>query len=85
MAAYFFTPPALKQIKKLSPKDQKRIIKKLDFFCQKNPLQFADSLTDFRLGGFRFRIGDYRVIFDKEPDGSILILAIGHRKEIYKR
>lgn len=84
MYRYEFPPTALRQLKKL-PKDvQKRIIEKLDFYCdQPNPLQFADFLTDHRLGQFRFRIGDYRVVFDME--GEVLtILAVGHRREIYK-
>jgi len=85
MSKYFFTSPALRQIKKLPKDTQKRIIRKIDFFCLKNPLDYADFLTDTRLGSFRFRIGDYRVIFDKESDNSILILVVGHRREIYKK
>ena len=34
--------------------------------------------------GFRLRVGDYRVIFTIERD-KILILKIGHRKNIYDR
>jgi mRNA interferase RelE/StbE len=34
-------------------------------------------------GTYRFRIGDYRVIFDIY-DENIAILRIGHRKSIYK-
>jgi mRNA interferase RelE/StbE len=34
--------------------------------------------------GYRFRVGDYRVIFDMERDKLvILVLQIGHRKNIY--
>lgn len=36
------------------------------------------------LGSYRFRIGDYRVVFDLEGD-QIVILRVGHRREIYKR
>jgi len=49
-----------------------------------NPLQYAESLTDPELGSYRFRIGDYRVIFDIESN-DIVVLRVGHRKEIYKR
>lgn len=49
-----------------------------------NPLQYAEPLTEPELGGYRFRIGDYRVIFDMEGD-DIVVLRVGHRKEIYKR
>ena len=34
--------------------------------------------------GFRLRIGDYRVIFVIDK-GRILILKVGHRKNIYER
>ena len=47
-------------------------------------MAYAESLTDSELGTYRFRIGDYRVVFD--IDGSeIIILRIGHRRELYKR
>ena len=82
---YEFTSLALKQISKL-PKDvQKRILKKLDYYCQQNNiLKYADFLTDTKLGDFRFRIGDYRVVFDVEGE-VLLILSVGHRREIYKK
>jgi mRNA interferase RelE/StbE len=79
-----FTHFAFRQLKKLDKKIQKRIINKLKFFAsQKNPLQFAEPLRDRRFGQFRFRIGDYRVIFDVER-GKIIILKVGHRKDIYR-
>jgi mRNA interferase RelE/StbE len=79
-----FTHSAFRQLKKLDKKIQKRIIKKLKFFAsQKNPLQFAEPLRDRRFGQFRFRIGDYRVIFDVEKE-KIIILKVGHRKDIYR-
>ncbi|MBL7078288.1 type II toxin-antitoxin system RelE/ParE family toxin [Candidatus Shapirobacteria bacterium] len=85
MHKYFFTSPALKQTQKLPKNIQKRIIKKLDYYCQKDPFIYAESLIDSRLGDYRFRIGNYRVIFDKESLNSILILKVGHRQNIYKK
>lgn len=41
-------------------------------------------MTDPKIGTYRFRTGDYRVIFDIEGK-DIVILRAGHRKEIYKR
>ncbi|MDP2630801.1 MAG: type II toxin-antitoxin system RelE/ParE family toxin [Candidatus Uhrbacteria bacterium] len=81
---YYFKAHALKLLKKL-PKDvQIRMIKKLDFFCsQDDPIDFAESLVRSELGSYRFRIGDYRVIFDLEDDG-IIILLVGHRRDIYR-
>jgi len=81
---YTFKPRALKQLEKLPKKIQKRIINKLDFYVsQKEPTAFSETLTDLRLGSHRFRIGDYRVVFDVEKN-YIIVLLVGHRKEIYR-
>lgn len=85
MVRYFLTSPALGQLRKL-PKDvQKRIIIKLDYYCQNDPVNYANVLIDSRLGNYRLRIGDYRVIFDKTSQNSIEILKIGHRRDIYRK
>lgn len=83
---YFFKKSAIQDLKKL-PKDiQKRIFDKLDFYIIKNnPLKFAEPVKDKMLGDFRFRVGHYRVIFDLDSkNNKIIILTIGHRKNIYK-
>jgi mRNA interferase RelE/StbE len=35
------------------------------------------------MGQYRFRIGDYRIIFDLAND-MLYVLDVGHRKEIYR-
>jgi len=81
---YYFKPSALHNLKNLPKKTQINIIKKLDYLISlPNPLKFAKPLRDKSLGDFRFRVGDYRIIFDVEIN-SIIILKIGHRKSIYK-
>ena len=78
------TEPSVGQLQKLTPDIQRRIIKKLEFFVSNdNPLSYAEHLTNFKLGHYRFRIGDYRVIIDVVED-KIIVLAVGHRREIYK-
>jgi mRNA interferase RelE/StbE len=47
-------------------------------------LKYAEKLVDPRLGTYRFRIGDYRVVFDLEGN-EIIVLRVGHRKDIYKK
>ena len=81
---YFFKPTALDDLKKLSKSVQNRVIDKMDFYINtSNPLKFAELIKDPRLGSFRYRVGEYRVIFDFKKD-KIIILKIGHRKDIYK-
>jgi mRNA interferase RelE/StbE len=78
-----YTQRAVKDIDRLDAGVKKRIGATLLRF-KDNPLQYAERLTDPELGGYRFRIGDYRVIFDTEGN-DIVVLRVGHRKEIYKR
>lgn len=84
MFFYEFKPQAVRDFKKLPKNIQKKLLKKLDFYVGTGkPLAFCDRLINFEIGSYRFRIGDYRVIFDVE-DEIIVILTLGHRKEIYK-
>jgi len=81
---YFLTSSAVQSLKKLSIADRKRIFEKLDFFFDSdNPLSFAKHLHESELGSYRFRVGDFRIIFDVR-NGVADILIIGNRKDIYK-
>ena len=78
-----YTQKAVRDIDRLDAGVKNRIGTTLLRF-KDNPLQYAERLTDPELGGYRFRIGDYHVIFDIEGN-DIVVLRAGHRKEIYKR
>jgi mRNA interferase RelE/StbE len=77
-----YTRRAVKDITKLEAGVKQRIGKTLLRY-QQDPLKHAEKLTVPGLGAYRFRIGHYRVIFDIE-DSDIVILRVGHRKEMYK-
>ncbi|MBU0579521.1 type II toxin-antitoxin system RelE/ParE family toxin [Patescibacteria group bacterium] len=82
---YFFTPNSKKQFDKLPQETKKRIHKKLKYYCEsKNPAYFARTLSNSKLGQYRFRIGEYRIIFDFRDKTKLVILKIGHRREIYR-
>jgi mRNA interferase RelE/StbE len=76
-----YTQRAVKDIQRLEEKIKKRIAKAL-LRRSEDPFKYAEKLTDSRLGNYRFRIGDYRIIFDLE-ESDISVLRVGHRKEIY--
>ena len=79
-----FADSAIKQLSKIDKQNRKRIVEKLEFYCdQNNPLDFAEPIKDSRFGHYRFRIGDYRAIVDAETN-MILVHRIGHRRETYK-
>jgi mRNA interferase RelE/StbE len=77
-----YTQRAVKDIQKLEQKVKSRIGKALLRFAA-DPLRHAKALTNSSLGSYRFRIGDYRVIFDLEGD-DIVVLRVGHRRQIYR-
>jgi mRNA interferase RelE/StbE len=78
-----FTRRAAKDISKLEPEVKEKIGGALGRYG-KDPLNYARKMVDPSLGNYRFRIGDYRVIFDIEGD-KIVVLRVGHGKEIYRR
>jgi len=78
-----YTHRAFKDIREFEENVKKRIGKALERYSE-NPLKFASRLIDSKLGMYRFRIGDYRVIFDIE-DEKIIVLRVGHRKDIYRK
>jgi mRNA interferase RelE/StbE len=79
----FYTNKAADQLRDLPTLSQKRIANKMRFYArQPNPLRFAKRLVDFKEGEYRFRIGDYRVIFDVQQE-TIFVLKIDKRDKVY--
>lgn len=78
-----YTLRALRDIEGLDSQIKKRIGNTLLRY-QKDPLRYAERLTQSKLGTYRFRTGDYRIVFDLEGE-EIVVLRVGHRREIYKR
>lgn len=80
----FLSINAQKEFRKLDVSARKRIKTKLEwYFSHEDPLVFADTLNDSCMGAYRYRIGDYRVLFDVVSD-AIRVNCIGHRREIYR-
>lgn len=77
-----YTKKAIKDIKKLDSVTKKRLRQALEKFSQ-NPIGYSKKLISSELGEYRFRVGNYRIIFDLSGK-KIIILRIGHRREIYK-
>ena len=50
-----------------------------------NPRQHGKGLTANRSGQWRYRVGDYRLLAEIQDEKVIiLILSVGHRKDIYE-
>jgi len=51
-----------------------------------NPRLYGKGLVANLNGQWRYRIGDYRIIAEISDEKiTILVLTIGHRKEIYQK
>ena len=49
-----------------------------------HPVEFGKPLRYSFKGARRLRIGDYRVIYRIEPPDVVLVVKIGHRREVYE-
>jgi mRNA interferase RelE/StbE len=77
-----FTEDADEQLDRLPQRLQIRIVEKIEHYAQqRDPLAFAEPLTGSPR--YRFRVGDYRVIFEVLHD-AIWVLAIKRRDEAYR-
>lgn len=79
-----FRPAVEKNLRTLPQKDLIRIKRKIDALAENLP----DRAITKMKGNNNFhkvRVGDYRVIFEIHDDTLvILVVKIGHRKDIYK-
>ena len=76
-----FTDKAKKELKKLEHNSQKRIVEALERI-RIRPEAYITKLVGDSV--YRFRVGDYRLLMDIDQGKLIiLVLKIGHRKNIY--
>ena len=77
-----FTKHAQDFINKLENKDAEIILNKI-YSMRENPFRNLKRLQGEKL--WRLRIGDYRAIIDViVSSNKIIIVRIGHRKNVYK-
>ena len=82
-----FTDRAKKQLKKLDKHTSALIIGWLEKNIQgcDNLRIHGKGLVENKSGQWRYRIGDYRVICEiQDKTIIVLVLEIGHRREIYQ-
>ena len=83
----FYTSSALKDLRTIEKKNAQKIILTIQKYTNKNPLEKAKKLSGIFEGLYRYRVGDYRSIFQMDNSSRpiiITILKIKHRKDIYK-
>jgi mRNA interferase RelE/StbE len=82
-----YTPHAIRALKKLDQQTLAMLrawIEKNLVGCE-NPREKGKSLSGSLNNLWRYRIGDYRIIADiSDKTVTVLIVNVGHRREIYE-
>lgn len=83
MYEIIFSQKAKKQLSGLEKNIQERIITVLERIRIRPEAYITKLVGD---PGYKLRVGDYRVIMDIDNNNLlILVIKVGHRKDIYKR
>lgn len=78
-------PSAARQLRKFDPQVRRRIQGVLELLADDPRPPSATRLVGGS-GEWRVRTGDYRIVYEIQDDIlRILVLAVGHRREIYQR
>jgi mRNA-degrading endonuclease RelE of RelBE toxin-antitoxin system len=70
-------------IPKLSETARRRIRSAIDRKLGSNPVEFGKPLRYSFKGARRLRVGDHRVIYRIEPPELVVVVKIGHRRDVY--
>jgi len=72
-----------RDLKKLSKAETRRVLNQVEEELSKNPDAYPVLKGQFA-GLRKYRVGDYRIIYAILGD-EVLVLRIGHRKEVYRK
>ncbi len=70
-------------ISRLSASAKRRIRSAIERKLGSNPVEFGKPLRYSFRGARRLRVGDYRIIYKIEQPDLVMIVKIGHRREVY--
>ena len=77
-------PAAVRSLRKLDPQVRRRIQGAIALLAEDPRPPSARSLKG--RSGMRVRVGDYRIIYTVKDDVLlVVVVALGHRREIYER
>ncbi len=77
---------AIQDLARLDKSIGRRVVRRINWLAANLDTIRLEALTGDLAGFYKPRIGDYRVIYEVLWDEeTIVIHAIGHRREIYRR
>lgn len=81
-----FDPAAFKELAHLDKEIQRRILRYLRdrLSTEEDPRRFGKPLRGDKIGLWRYRVGDHRIICAlEEQEQRIRVLRVGHRRYVY--
>jgi mRNA interferase RelE/StbE len=81
-----FDPAAFKELTRLDNQIQRRILRYLRerLAGEEDARRFGKALRGEKVGLWRYRVGDYRIVCAIEDEGErVRVLRIGHRRSVY--
>jgi len=80
------TPEAQSDLRGLASAARTRLLDKLEWIGENAELIQHQTLQgDEWKGCYKYRVGDYRIIYRMEhPPAKLIVLKVGHRREVYK-
>jgi mRNA interferase RelE/StbE len=78
-------PAAARQLRKFDPQVRRRVQAAIELLATEPRPPAATRLVG-GAGEWRVRTGEYRIVYEIEDERLIvLVLSVGHRREIYQR
>ncbi|BAH51836.1 MAG TPA: type II toxin-antitoxin system RelE/ParE family toxin [Mycobacterium sp.] len=79
------TPAAARQLRKFDPQVRRRVQAAIELLATEPRPPAATRLVGGN-GEWRVRTGDYRIVYEIVDERLlVLVLTVGHRREIYQR
>lgn len=82
-----FTEGARRDLRTIGHVERRRVLQFLRerAALRDDPRELAQKLRDTELDVWRFRVGNYRILVQFEDHiMTILVIAVGHRREVYR-
>ena len=85
MYKVFWLRKAEKDLDDIDKSTALKIFNKIENYLSINPKELGKKLNAEYKGLYRYRYGDYRIVYELNDDQLIiLIVKVGHRREVYK-
>ena len=77
---------AVRDLVRLDRPDGRRVVGRINWLATNFGLVRPVPLTGNLAGLYKFRVGDFRVIYELlSAEQTLIVHAIGHRREVYRK